>query len=310
MNEINVDQYFNTNYLKVADLGCSSGPNTFQTISQLKLPEFEVLLNDLPENDFNAAFRSIPAFYDRLKKKKGEMVQQLCFIAGVPSSFYLRLFPSRSLHFIHSSYAIHWLSKLPNGIENNKGNVYMGRSSPPNVFKAYAEQFERDFTKFLSLRSKEIITQGRMVLTCMGRKNSDPSKEDSGWDVLAQSLLDLVQEGLVKVADVDSFNVPRYTPCKEEIGEFVEKEGSFDINELQVFQADSSLGRDELLGSNKDLGFNNFYVKMGESIAKGVRAISEPILCSHFGDAIIDKLFTRFATNMAVSKYSKVLQAV
>ena len=86
--------------MKVADLGCSSGPNTFQTISQvietihgicqqseLKLPEFQVLLNDLPGNDFNTVFRSVPAFYERLMKEKGEMVQELCFIAGVPGSF-------------------------------------------------------------------------------------------------------------------------------------------------------------------------------------------------------------------------------
>ena len=111
--------------MKVADLGCSSGPNTFQTISQaietihgicqqseLKLPEFQVLLNDLPGNDFNAVFRSIPAFYERLKEEKGDMVQEVCFIAGVPGSFYHRLFPSRSLHFIHSSYGVHWLSKV------------------------------------------------------------------------------------------------------------------------------------------------------------------------------------------------------
>ncbi|MBA0664960.1 hypothetical protein Goklo_004889, partial [Gossypium klotzschianum] len=55
--------------MKVADLGCSSGPNTFMTIwhiidtihgicqqEDMKLPEFEVLLNDLPENDFNYVF--------------------------------------------------------------------------------------------------------------------------------------------------------------------------------------------------------------------------------------------------------------
>ncbi|XVF81953.1 hypothetical protein PTKIN_Ptkin16aG0003600 [Pterospermum kingtungense] len=86
-----------TSMIKVADLGCSSGPNTFQIISQfidtihgicqqlqLKLPEFRVLLNDLPSNDFNAVFRSVHAFYERLKKEKGDMVQELnCFIAGV-----------------------------------------------------------------------------------------------------------------------------------------------------------------------------------------------------------------------------------
>ena len=70
----------------------------------------------------------------------------------------------------------------------------MARSSPPNVFKAYAEQFERDFSNFLSLRSKEMIPQGRMVLTCIGRKNPNPSNQDYGWELVAKSLLDLVEE--------------------------------------------------------------------------------------------------------------------
>ncbi|MBA0779036.1 hypothetical protein Gotri_003319, partial [Gossypium trilobum] len=36
----------------------------------------------------------------------------LGFIAGVASSFYQRLFPSNSIHFVHSSYCLHWLSKV------------------------------------------------------------------------------------------------------------------------------------------------------------------------------------------------------
>ncbi|MBA0629283.1 hypothetical protein Godav_023865 [Gossypium davidsonii] len=65
--------------MKVVDLCCSSGPNTFMAIwhiidvihgicqqEQLKLLEFEVLLNDLSENDFNFVFKSMPGFYERL----------------------------------------------------------------------------------------------------------------------------------------------------------------------------------------------------------------------------------------------------
>ncbi|XVF81955.1 hypothetical protein PTKIN_Ptkin16aG0003800 [Pterospermum kingtungense] len=302
--------------MKVADLGCSSGPNTFQTVSQvietihgicqqeqLKFPEFEVLLNDLPENDFNAVFRSIPAFLESLKREKGDnMVQELnCFIAGVPGSFYHRLFPTRSLHFIHSSYSVHWLSKVPDGLENNKGNIYMARSSPPNVFKAYADQFRSDFSNFLSLRSKEMMPQGLMVLICMGRKYPNPSNQDYGWELLAKSLYDLAQEGLVKETDADSFNLPLYTPCKEEIAEIVEKEGSFDIKELQVLEVASI---DLLTKNYEQLGTNREYLKvwvtqMAKTAANSARAAFEPILCSHFGDAIIDKLFTKFATYLA-----------
>ncbi|KAK8557983.1 hypothetical protein V6N13_050333 [Hibiscus sabdariffa] len=289
--------------VKVADLGCSSGPNTFVTISQvidaihgictqqqLKLPEFEVILNDLPENDFNSVFKSVPGFIERLEKEKGDMVRERCYIGGVAGSFYHRLFPTRSLHFVHSSYALHWLSMVPVGVENNKGNICMAGSSPPNVVRAYAQQFRKDFTDFLSMRSKEMIPQGCMVLTFTARKNPNPSNEDYGLELVAMSLLDLVAQGVVKEADVDTFNIPLYAPCKEEVGEIVESEGSFEIKELQVFQVGLNC-------SNRDEQLRNKDIQPEKSYANTMRAVLEPMISSHFGDAIIDELFIRFAAN-------------
>ncbi|PPD96510.1 hypothetical protein GOBAR_DD06464 [Gossypium barbadense] len=300
--------------MKVVDMGCASGPNTFQAVShvidtvhgmcqqqELKLPEFEVLLNDLPGNDFNSVFKSIPDFY----KQKGDLVQERCFIRGVAGSFYHRLFPSASLHFVHSSNGLHWLSKLPVGLENNKGNICMARSSPPNIFKAYANQFQEDFTNFLSSRSREIVRQGCMVLTFMVRRNPNPSHEHHCLELLAKSLLDLVAQGIVKEADVDSFNLPIYPPCKEEVVDIVEKEGSFETKQLQVFVMDiDPLSRDEKV-RNKE-----FYMKMGNNIANTFRAGLEPILCGHFGDAILDELFRKFASHVADDPNSSMHQIV
>ena len=74
-------------------------------------PKLRVFLNDLPSNDFNIDFKLLPEFYGMLKKEKGNDVGP-CFIAGMPGSFYGRLFPSKSLDFVHSSYSAHWLSKV------------------------------------------------------------------------------------------------------------------------------------------------------------------------------------------------------
>nr|KJB33840.1 hypothetical protein B456_006G033500 [Gossypium raimondii] len=282
--------------MKVVDMGCASGPNTFQAIShvidtvhgmcqQEELPEFEVLLNDLPGNDFNSVFK--------------------CFIRGVAGSFYHRLFPSTSLHFVHSSNGLHWLSKLPVGLENNKGNICMARSSPPNIFKAYANQLQEDFTNFLSSRSKEIICQGCMVLTFVVRRNPNPSHEHHCLELLAKSLLDLVAQGIVKEADVDSFNLPVYLPYKEEVVEIVEKEGSFEIKQLQLFIMDTDpLSKDEKV-RNKE-----FYVKMGNNIVNTFKAGLKPILYCHFGDAILDELFRKFASHVADDPNSSMHQMV
>lgn len=110
--------------LGIADLGCSSGPNTLSAIkeiinavkgssrkNQLPAPEFRVTLNDLPSNDFNSIFKALPDLYKELDNGTNSMRPHV-FISAVPGSFYGRLFPSNSLHFVHSSYSMHWLSKV------------------------------------------------------------------------------------------------------------------------------------------------------------------------------------------------------
>lgn len=131
----------------IADLGCSSGPNSMLLISEvmdvihaeysgLSQPslqfqsstlEFRVFLNDLfsnPKlndlfsNDFNTIFMSLPEFYNKFKQDfKGTTTreeQPNIFISAVPGSFYGRLFPTNSLHFVHSSSSLHWLSQVIN----------------------------------------------------------------------------------------------------------------------------------------------------------------------------------------------------
>ncbi|XP_047264059.1 S-adenosyl-L-methionine:benzoic acid/salicylic acid carboxyl methyltransferase 2-like, partial [Capsicum annuum] len=110
--------------LCIADLGCSSGANTFLVVSELvkvvekerkkhklQSPEFYFRFNDLPGNDFNVIFQSLGEFEQDLRNQTGEELGP-CFFSGVPGSFYTRLFPSKSLHFVHSSYSLMWLSQV------------------------------------------------------------------------------------------------------------------------------------------------------------------------------------------------------
>ncbi|KAK1420524.1 hypothetical protein QVD17_22194 [Tagetes erecta] len=295
---------------KMADMGCSSGKNTLLVASyiidtiielcnekNLKPPQFQVCLNDLIGNDFNVLFKLLPDFYATFKKEKGENFSP-CFVSAVPGSFYCRLFPDRSLHLVHSSYSVHWLSQVPEDLENNKLNIYMAKTSHPNVFQAYGNQFKTDFTKFLQMRSKEIIRGGRMVLTFVGRSVADPTSEDGCrvWNLLAQSLIDMVKEGLVRESDLNSFNVPVYFPCENEVTNVVQNEGSFSLVSLNTFHA----GWDPQVNDHKNLNdYDEANQKHAENIAKAVRAITEPLLTSHFGISIIDGVFTKYRKHVA-----------
>ncbi|KAB2628142.1 jasmonate O-methyltransferase-like [Pyrus ussuriensis x Pyrus communis] len=197
----------------IADLGCSPGPNTLLLISIIidaihatscssSSTEFRVFLNDLFSNDFNTIFMSLPAFYNQLKEEKGDGFGSF-FISAVPGSFYGRLFPAKSLHFVHSSSSLHWLSQVPPGLDCqaagkalNKGKIYISKTSPQCVLEAYSLQFHKDFLLFLKSRAEEIVGGGRMVLSLMGRSSSDPSTQEScyQWELLAHALMSMVSE--------------------------------------------------------------------------------------------------------------------
>ncbi|OMO56926.1 SAM dependent carboxyl methyltransferase [Corchorus capsularis] len=280
--------------LGIADLGCSSGPNSLSLIKDIvevvegishkifqPLPEFLVYLNDLPTNDFNSVFKSLPDFYRNIKKDRNEEVTPSIFIAGYPGSFYGRLFPNNCLHFIYSSYSLHWLSKVPqalydeHGKSKNKGNVYISGSSPPSVSEAYWNQFQEDFSLFLKSRSEELVTGGRMVLIILGRIGQDHVDRGNSffWEILSRSLAISVSQGEIDKEKVDSYHVHFYAPSTNEIEDEVKREGSFQVEKLEMFEIEREV---------KNGG------SYGSAVAMTVRAIQESMLCNHFGDDGID----------------------
>lgn len=110
----------------IADLGCSSGSNSLTTIKDIvdaverstsrnilhPPPELRVYLNDLPTNDFNSIFQALPDFYRELRREKNGGGCPSIFIGGYAGSFYGRLLPNNCLHFVYSSYSLHWLSRV------------------------------------------------------------------------------------------------------------------------------------------------------------------------------------------------------
>ncbi|GFZ02876.1 S-adenosyl-L-methionine-dependent methyltransferases superfamily protein [Actinidia rufa] len=299
LKELYTDHRLSAQCLQIADLGCSSGPNTFLFMSEIidtlhglskqsncKAPELQIYLNDLPGNDFNSNFKAMPTFYNNLKEEETEDGSgRVCFVAGVPGSFYDRLFPSNSLHFAHSSYCLHWLSQVPENLEN-KGNICITTTSPPKVYEAYMKQFQKDFSKFLSLRYQEMVPGGRMVLTFVCRSMEDPTSKDwTIWELLAKAFLDLVSEGLIKGEDVDSFNMPYYTPYKDELKTIIEMEGSFHVESLEVFE------------HNWDHNDEDNVHRSADNISSLFRAVCEPLLASHFGDLF--DVFEKFSKNVS-----------
>ncbi|KAJ0941104.1 putative methyltransferase [Helianthus annuus] len=295
----NQDKFFDRCFM-IADLGCSSGMNTLLLASDIiktvheacqennrKTPQFQVCLNDLFGNDFNNLFKLLPNFYKTLRKDMGEKFGS-CFVSAFPGSFYERLFPNESLHLVHSSYSVHWLSQVPEGLENNKQNIYIAKTSPLDVLQAYGKQFQTDFTKFLQLRSEELVHDGRMVIVFQSRSSLDPTNDECRtlWELLTMSLLELLKEGLVLESDINSFNLPFYFPHGDELRRIIEEDGSFSLDDMDIFEVD---------WDQHDIECNN----RGKKTTKSIRAVTETLFTSHFGNSIIDMLFKKFEKKLA-----------
>ncbi|KAL6010954.1 hypothetical protein ACLOJK_001397 [Asimina triloba] len=278
-----------------ADLGCSVGSNAIAVLqiileaverkyksgdhgiiaSSHHLPEFQVFFNDNASNDFNTLFRSLP-------------LDRHYLVAGVPGSFHGRLFPKATINIIHSSFALHWLSKLPEEVLDRKSNAwnggeifYAGAGAKEAVVEAYLAQFSKEMECFLSARAVEMVDQGLMFLLFPCRRDEiHPSESilEVGFSCLGSCLNDMANQGIFDQDKVDTFNLPIYIPSPLEVKNVVEKDGRFSIEMLQVVAHPSSFD---------DAGYPRF-------ASVHVRAALEGIISKHFGDHIIDDLFERF----------------
>lgn len=283
----------------IADLGCASGPNALGVVEAIirsvsevccgrgsPPPEFSVLLNDLPTNDFNTVFSRVPEVAGKLKADANAAV----FVSGVPGSFHGRLFLCRSVHLFCSFNSLHWLSQVPEGLRDetnkpvNKGKMFISSTSPATVPAAYRRQFQKDFNLFLKSRAAEVVSGGRMVLSMLCRETEDFTdvKTTLLWDLLSESLAALVSQGLLEQEVVDAYDAPFYAPSAQEIAEEVSKEGSFSLDYARTYEANLNSGG----GTDAE--------RDGRIVSMAIRAIQESMLTHHFGAGVIDALFRKF----------------
>ncbi|KAI4313841.1 hypothetical protein L6164_026789 [Bauhinia variegata] len=293
------------NQICIADLGCSTGTNAFIAVQYiieavesqyhsqgLAVPEFQVFFNDLVLNDFNTLFRNLPP-------------ERTYFAAGIPGSFYGRLFPNKTLHVVHSSSTLGWISEIPREITNrnsvayNKGRIHVG-DAPKEVVDAYATQYQLDMETFLNARAQELVAGGLMLLQIPCEADAMLDSEISRtkfFELLGSCLADMAKEGIFGEEDLDSFNLPLYFPPLKNLEEILEGNGDFSVEGKEIYPEIS------LIAPNN--------VKMG---ASHCRATLEVLIEKHFGDGIVDDLFQRyvrkvmeFAEVMKVQKFKSLV---
>lgn len=272
----------------VADMGSSSGPNTIMIVAHIvdklrhRLPkgaEFQAFFNDLPSNDFNNLFQLL----------SNDSRAKNFYAAGAPGSFLGRLFPQSSIQVFYSANSLHWMSKMPDVVQDrrspsyNKGEVWY--ESRPAVAKSYQQQALLELTSFLEARAAELVSGGLLFFFMSGRETSEPDEVE--FDLVHSFLSDLneifsglVGEGLLSEQQYDDFNLPFYCRSCEDVREAVKNSGSlFSVAILKVHTTDMS----EAIATDPAKKLTSFF-----------KAILNPRLEALFGNNVAEVIWERY----------------
>ena len=117
--------------IAIADYGAANGYNSLLPIGaaiaivrERTRPDHAILVahTDVPDNDFTALFATLAEDPDSYLKKDAAT-----FASAVGRSFYTQILPSQSIALGWSSWAVHWLSRVPMPIPDHVQISYSAR---------------------------------------------------------------------------------------------------------------------------------------------------------------------------------------
>jgi hypothetical protein len=179
----------------LADYGSSQGRNSLAplraAITELRSrvgPQRPIIVAhvDQPANDFATLFDVVDTAAGSYTSDEGNI-----FPCAVGRSFYRSVLPPDYVHLGWSSYAAHWLSRVPTRIP---GHIYVPRATA-DARAAFTEQARSDWETFLSLRALELRPGGRLVIVAPALDDSATTPFAVLFDYANQALVDMVAEG-------------------------------------------------------------------------------------------------------------------
>jgi hypothetical protein len=195
--------------LVVADYGSSQGRNSLAPIGAAigvlrqrsgDHRPITVVHTDLPANDFSALFQTVAT--DTESYLRGD---PSIFPYAIGRSFYESLFPPDTVTLGWSSWAVHWLSRVPAEVPDH---VHYSRSAVVSVRLEYARQGAQDWQGFLALRGRELRVGGRLVILLVALDDDGDFGWRPAWDHIQATLTEFVAEGFIAPSEHARMTIP------------------------------------------------------------------------------------------------------
>jgi hypothetical protein len=229
----------------IADYGVATGHNSLKPMSaaiavfrRRTRHDHAILLahTDVPENDFTALFRTLADDPDSYLHS-----DRASFASAIGRSFYSQILPSNTVNLGWTSWAIQWLSRIPEGAPEFHDHVTVAYSKNEQARTAYAHQAAVDWHNFVAFRGRELCPHGRLVVLTMAVGEDGEFGYRPLNDTLIAALNDMVRDGLLRRDELHRMVIPTYARSEKDFRAPFSPNGRFEgltIEHLEVFEAE------------------------------------------------------------------------
>jgi hypothetical protein len=284
----------------IADYGSSQGRNSMPpmriAIDELRAraggeKPIQVIHTDLPSNDFAALFMTLSDDPSSYMKSNGNV-----FPSAVGRSYFEPILPPGSVNLGWNSWTMHWMSA---GVDA-EDHVFPGLSQDEGIVRQTDEIQAGDWRRFLTSRSSELKSGGRMLTAFVGK-----SAEGTGWNWIGDNLWgaieDLGREGLLNRDERVGMTVPANGRTIEHIRAPFDSRDRF--SGLRLVKAEMLIVPD---GTWTAFQSNGDAHQLGTAHANMIRAVCNPTLAGALGARpdkaeVLDQLYARLAERLAAA---------
>ncbi len=226
----------------IADYGAATGYNSLLPIGAAvgvlrgrTRPEHAILVThtDLPGNDFTALFTTVTEDPDSYLAK-----DSATFASAVGRSFYQQILPSESITLGWSSWATHWLARVPAPVSDH---IHIAHSADEAARRAYSRQAAADWNDFVAFRGRELAPGGRLVVLTLAL-DADGLPGFAGlMQALLAALHRLVDNGVLRAEELGRMVIPTVGRTEQEFLAPFAPSGRFEglsVEQVELFEAE------------------------------------------------------------------------
>jgi cyclopropane-fatty-acyl-phospholipid synthase len=199
------------------DLGSAEGRNALAFMQRAvaglrrRQPEqpIQTVYSDLASNNFNQLFANL----ETARQASGLGTE--VYASAAAGSFYSVQMPPGTVHLATCFNAVLWLDRLP-AVPITDFVCYRRPVPPrpglhvaPEAMAAFTQQAEQDWSRFLTVRARELAPGGKLLVATPG-DCADARICDGIYDVLNDACLDLVATGTLPRARYERLTMPLY----------------------------------------------------------------------------------------------------